>query len=152
MLEPSLDSEADTPMILPVATVAAVILLFLSALHVYWAFGGDLGRLAVIPEIHGERAFNPSPAATLMVAAALFAAALVVLGRAGVYAPVLSPALFKWPALLLALVFTARAIGDLRLVGFLKRIRDTPFARWDTALFSPLCLGLGAAIGWLSLR
>ncbi|MDF0673312.1 MAG: DUF3995 domain-containing protein [Nitrospira sp.] len=51
----------------------------------------------------------------------------------------------------LALVLLLRAIGDFRLVGFWNRIRDTCFARLDTALYSPLCLALAirsAVIGF----
>ena len=37
--------------------------------------------------------------------------------------------------------------GDRKHVGFLKRVRDTEFARRDSRIYSPLCLllGLGAA-------
>jgi hypothetical protein len=140
------------PVIFLVTITVAAVLLFLSLLHVYWAFGGEAGKRAAIPELHGERAFNPSPVSTLLVALVLLLAALVVLGRGGLYTPFLTPDLFKWPTLLLAFAFAARAIGDLRLVGFTKQVRGTTFARWDSALFSPLCLGLGIAIGWLGLR
>jgi len=135
-----------------VASTAALVLAVLAALHVYWAFGGELGKVAVIPEIHGERAFNPSPVATLLVAGALLVATAIVLGRAGAYGAWLQTGLFKWPTLLLGIAFFARAVGDLNLVGFTKRIRGTAFARWDSALFSPLCLVLGLALGWLALR
>lgn len=53
----------------------------------------------------------------------------------------------------LAVVLFLRAIGDFRLVGFFKQIRDTRFARLDTILYSPLCLvmAIGTAIlGYLS--
>ena len=45
----------------------------------------------------------------------------------------------------LAFVFIGRAIGDMRYVGFFKRVRGTRFARLDTRVYSPLCLALGAA-------
>jgi catechol 2,3-dioxygenase-like lactoylglutathione lyase family enzyme len=47
-------------------------------------------------------------------------------------------------------VFLLRAVGDFRLVGFFKRVRGTPFARWDTRLFSPLCVALGLASLWVA--
>lgn len=37
-------------------------------------------------------------------------------------------------------IFFLRAVGEFKLVGFFKRASDTPFAYWDTWLFSPLCL------------
>jgi hypothetical protein len=39
----------------------------------------------------------------------------------------------------LALVFMLRAVGNLRTFGFFKTVTGTPFARWDTWLYSPLC-------------
>jgi hypothetical protein len=49
-------------------------------------------------------------------------------------------------AILLAVVFAARAIGDFRLVGFFKTRGDGAFAWLDTWVYSPLCLLLAAAI------
>ena len=40
----------------------------------------------------------------------------------------------------LGLVFVLRAIGNLRTFGFFKTVTGTPFADWDTWLYSPLCL------------
>jgi hypothetical protein len=44
-----------------------------------------------------------------------------------------------------ATVLAARAIGDRRNIGFLKRSRDSSFARRDTYLYSPLCTFLAVA-------
>jgi hypothetical protein len=43
------------------------------------------------------------------------------------------------------MAFLLRAVGEFRLVGLFKRIRGTAFARWDTWLFSPLCLLIALA-------
>ncbi len=74
------------------------------------------------------------------------------LGRAGVFSALVPAALFKWPVLILGFVFLVRAVGEFKLVGLFKRVRGTSFARWDTWLFSPLCLGISCAALWLSLR
>jgi len=63
----------------------ATILLVLSALHVFWAAGGQWGSRVAVPEVAGRPAFVPSTGATLAVAAALLLAALVVLGRVGLW-------------------------------------------------------------------
>jgi hypothetical protein len=50
------------------------------------------------------------------------------------------------------LVFVLRAVGNLRTFGFFKNITGTPFSRWDTWLYSPLCLLLAllaAGLAWL---
>jgi hypothetical protein len=52
--------------------------------------------------------------------------------------------LFRLGMRSISLMFLLRAIGDFRTVGFWKSITDTPFAHWDTRLYSPLCLGIAA--------
>ena len=49
---------------------------------------------------------------------------------------------------LLATLFALRAVGDFRYVGLFRRVRGTPFARWDQWLFTPLCvsIALGSAL------
>lgn len=135
-----------------VAAAAASVFGLLSAFHVFWALGGKLGGAAVIPEVRGAPAFTPTRAATVLVALALAAAALVVLAQAGLIARFLPAWLVRIAAIVLGAVFVLRAIGNFRLVGFFKTIHDTRFARYDTFLFSPLCLALGVAVLWLSSR
>ncbi len=118
----------------------------------FWALGGRLGSGSAIPEVNGKPAFTPTRAATSAVALALFLASALVLGRAGVFSALVPAALFKWPVLILGFVFLVRAVGEFKLVVLFKRVRCTSFARWDTWLFSPLCLGISCAALWLSLR
>jgi uncharacterized protein DUF3995 len=49
-------------------------------------------------------------------------------------------ALFTAGLWVLSLVFLLRAVGNFRSFGFFKTITETPFAHWDTWLYSPLCL------------
>jgi hypothetical protein len=136
-----------------IAAGVASVLLVLSGLHLYWAAGGRTPSVAAIPEVGGRPAFVPGRVATLLVAAALACAAAVVLVRAGVWsAPPFLAMLARWGAWVLVAVFLARALGDFRLVGFTKRVRGTAFARWDTALYSPLCAAIGLAILWIATR
>lgn len=120
----------------------------LSLIHVYWFFGGRVGQQAAIPELDGKPVFQPSALATLVVAIGLALCAVVIAGTAGVLTLPLSQTVLAWMTRGLAVVLLARAIGDFRLVGFCKRIRDTHFARLDTTVYSPLCLALaiGSAI------
>ena len=126
------------------AYALAFVLALLSGLHVYWALGGRWGWGAAIPQVDGRPAFTPSRLATLVVALGLAAAALLPLVRAGALPFPVPPRLSQWSAVFLAVLFFIRAVGDFRLVGFFKRVRGTPFAIWDTRLFSPLCLLLAA--------
>jgi hypothetical protein len=62
---------------------------------------------------------------------------LRVLSRIGVWA--------------MAAIFTVRAIGDFRYVGFFKTVRNTRFAELDTLVYTPLCLLLAIAITIVAL-
>ena len=127
-----------------VAGLGAVVVF-----HFYWAAGGRKGADAVIPrrpaEQGGEPLFHPSPLGTLIVAlfllGVLLLAALVQRG-----ADIVVP--WDWLRGLLAVcgeIFILRAIGEFRYLGFFKRIKDSPFAYWDTRLFSPFILVIGIA-------
>jgi hypothetical protein len=50
----------------------------------------------------------------------------------------------------MAVVFVVRAVGDFHYCGFFKRVRDTAFARYDTLVYSPLCVVIAALAVWLS--
>ena len=121
-----------------VGIVAAAVLLGLGALHVYWAGGGRWGTDVTVPTRDGNRVFVPSSAATLIVAMLLCAAALVILGRLGLWGQWLP----RWPfvagAWTLVVVFGARVVGDLRWFGLFKRTTGTQFSWWDTWLYIPL--------------
>ena len=137
------------------AAIAGAVFLLLSLLHVFWALGGRFGAAVVIPTsgVRGRAMLHPGALATVLVAVALLCAAAVVALRAGlVRAPrQLSPALVTAATWVLAAVMLARAIGDFRYVGFFKRVQGTPFARWDTMAYSPLCLALAAICAWVAI-
>jgi hypothetical protein len=117
-----------------------VILAGISLLHAYWALGGRWGSAYTVPTtMNGRRTFDPSPLATWVVCGLLGLAVIVVMGKSGWIAGPL-PLLFDVGAWCLGLVFALRAVGDLRTFGFFKIVKGTPFADWDTWLYSPLCL------------
>lgn len=122
------------------AVLCALILGGLAALHFAWAAGWQRFGAGAIPTRPGndgseaeEPLFEPPALSTVGVGVALATAALVVLragftGRGRVLAMVVS------------MVFGARAVGDRRYVGYTKRVRGTAFARKDYLLYSPLCV------------
>jgi hypothetical protein len=135
--------QGNTSMIRILGILLAVIFAILSFFHLYWAVGGRFGIGAAIPTVGGKHLLNPTPFGTILVAAALFAAMIVVLGRIKIWGAFLPSWIFYWGTWVIALLFLLRTIGDFRYVGFFKSVTDTNFARWDTILFSPLCLFIG---------
>lgn len=124
-----------------VPTLCAIALV-----HVYWAFGGRLGKRAAIPEQDGVPLLRPTVPGTLAVAAALLAGASAVASRAGWLWPTLYPGAIAFAVVALALIFAVRAVGDFRYVGFFKRVRGSRFARMDSLCYSPLCAALSLSI------
>ncbi|MEL6193930.1 MAG: DUF3995 domain-containing protein [Bacteroidota bacterium] len=127
------------------------ILLAISALHFYWALGGQWAVKAVIPEVM-EGMFNEnhkSRAAfyTLVVAVGLIVLALIIISNL----PIISWLSDSWSSLgakIIGSIFLLRALGDFKWVGFFKKPSESIFARNDTMIYSPLCLFLGIG-SWL---
>jgi len=128
--------------------VTAGTLTVLGLFHLLWAAGVKLGSTAALPERNGRPLFQPGRGWTLVVAGGLFGGALALLARLGI---VQTPLPARWSASgcwLLATLFGLRAVGEFRYVGLFKRVRGTAFARWDTRLYTPLCIviSLGSAL------
>jgi Protein of unknown function (DUF3995) len=117
-----------------------VALSGISILHAYWASGGRWASAFTVPTVSGRRLFDPTPAATWSVSLAFGIAVILVMGRAGWIKT--GPLTWVFDAGMwgLSLVFLLRAIGNLRSFGFFKTVKGTPFAQWDTWLYSPLCV------------
>ncbi|MBM3784525.1 MAG: DUF3995 domain-containing protein [Acidobacteria bacterium] len=114
----------------------AGIFAALAAIHFYWAAGGSWGVGAAVPSApSGPALFKPGPWGTSAVALLLLTGAAIATGQ--LLAPFQSMLLRG-----MAVIFLLRAVGEFRYAGFFKRVRGTPFAYWDTRLFSPLCIVL----------
>jgi hypothetical protein len=129
-------------MINSLGILLAALFLLLSLFHIYWASGGTLGKAVTVPTSGGKRAFNTSPGGTILVAIGLLVAVLITLGQVGTLGEAIPKWIFRWGTWCISIVFFLRAVGEFRLVGFFKQVRDTEFAKWDSWLFTPLCLGI----------
>jgi hypothetical protein len=125
---------------LSIGIPTAAVFVSLGLLHVYWALGRGSASAAVIPFHNGKPLFTPTPAASLLVALALLACALLVLGSLGVLRFGLPDWLFRIGVWGVAAAFLLRAIGDFRYLGLFKTVRGTAFARNDSWFYSPLCV------------
>lgn len=133
------------------AIVMGLCLFLVALFHIYWVFGGRRGRANAIPTIEGNQIFTPRAPAILVVAAGILFFASLPLFLAGL---LITPAWFasylNITGFTAAGIFLLRAMGDFKLAGFSKRIKDSSFAVWDSRLYSPLCLFLGLGYAYLS--
>ncbi|AOP34893.1 hypothetical protein A0128_14190 [Leptospira tipperaryensis] len=120
--------------------IVGLILFFLSGIHFYWLVGGQTGGSKVIPELNGKPTFRPGKLSTALVGILLFCAALLPIGLTLEIPFGIPKTLFHYGTFFLSVVFLLRAVGDFRMVGFFKSIRDTTFAKYDTKYYCPLCL------------
>ncbi len=118
-----------------------LILLAISGIHFFWAFGGCWGADAAIPtNKDGKKALNPDIFATLIVAFGILAMALLHLEKVQMLSLPIPAWINTYGLKIIAGIFLLRAIGDFRYVGFFKKIKNTKFANLDTKYYSPLCL------------
>ena len=128
-----------------VGTLAAVVLVGLGTVHCYWAAGAD-GRPTSRSRSAGvSLCSHQARRGPLLVALLLFAAALVLVGRLGLWGHWLPRWVFVAGTWTLVLVFGGRVVGDLRWFGLFKQVTGTPFAWWDTWVYVPLCALLALA-------
>jgi glucan phosphoethanolaminetransferase (alkaline phosphatase superfamily) len=125
-----------------IAIILFLIFLFISSIHFYWALGGKWGSDAVLPtkDDNNTKVLNPTVLPTLIVAFGLLGFGLFILVILGLVAFNTPHWLNKYGLWIIAGIFTLRAIGDFKYVGFFKKIKQTKFGKNDTKYFSPLCL------------
>ena len=125
----------------PATIVTAVGCIALGLLHVYWAIRGITNLESVVPTSKDDKpVFRPGRALTALVAISLLAFGALLLISLG------NQAWWVQVGLAVGLVMLlGRAVGDIRYLGFSKRIRGTRFSRLDDELFTPLVVFL--AIG-----
>lgn len=129
-------------MLLP-AVAAATILIVISVIHFYWAFGGRRGMGKALPvNTAGEFMLAPGAGTTFIVALGLLFFAVVTIGTTGVFDGRISRGLIIWLTRGIAGIFALRAIGDFKYVGLFRKVKTTPFSRRDALYFTPLCIVL----------
>lgn len=130
----------------------SLIFSTLGLIHWNWVFGGQFGFAQAIPtKENGERVLNPGRVDSAIVGLGLLAFAAFYLLISGLITIELPKWILSNVPWIIPTIFSLRAMGDFRYVGFFKRINQTEFARMDTKLFSPLCLFIGLigfAIAW----
>ena len=136
-------------MIVALAILLGLVLSALSALHLYWAFGGTWparNQLDLVRTVVGDPRLKrmPSRGAAIAVAAALDMAAFLALLLAFRLAPVID-LIVTVGGCVLGLVFVGRGVAGYTPL-WRRRLPLEPFARLDRMVYSPLCLALGAGL------
>jgi hypothetical protein len=130
-----------------IAIILMSIFIFLSGIHIYWAFGGEWGNGAVIPTKNDDvKAIMPGVIPTIIVASGLLGFAFVVfmsLVKSELILPIWLEMILNYGLWVISGIFIIRAIGEFNYVGFFKKYKHTKFGQNDTKYYSPLCLTIG---------
>lgn len=122
---------------------AAMLLILVSCIHLYWAAGGRWGSAVSVPEkTDGGALFRPRAPETVAVALLLLVATAALLTEGGVVELLDAVGISETICIVSAVAFFLRAVGDFNYMGFFKKVRHTAFGRNDTKMYSPLCLFL----------
>jgi glucan phosphoethanolaminetransferase (alkaline phosphatase superfamily) len=126
------------------SVINALIFTIISGFHFYWAMGGKVGFDVVLPtNTEGSKSLNPSKSITCIAALVFLSIAIFYLIKSHLIDFQLPQLISNYGLYALASVLIIRAIGDFKYAGFFKTIKDTPFAKYDSTYYSPLCLYLG---------
>ncbi len=121
-----------------------IIFALLSLLHVYWMFGGNWALKPAMPTKNDvDKVTIPGIIPTLIVSIGLALFGLHYLLKSDLVHLDLPNWIISFAGWMIPSLFTLRAIGEFNYVGFFKKIKHTTFAKADTKIFSPLCLGIG---------
>ena len=128
--------------------INVTILLILSLIHFYWAFGGEMGIQGTIPEPFKKSFFNEknkakNAIATLIVAFGLLVLAFIVSSNYFDLEYLIQPSWTIIGTRAIAVIFLLRAMGDFNMLGVFKKSSTSLFAKNDTRLFVPLCAFIG---------
>jgi hypothetical protein len=127
-----------------ISIIIFLILLSLSCLHFYWAFGGKKGKENAIPvNINNEKIMNPTIISTLFVGIILLLFGLMNIIKTKIIDVALPEIIENYCLWVIAILFLLRAIGEFKYIGFFKKIKNTKFSIMDTKVYSPLCLFIG---------
>lgn len=120
----------------------SVILIGLGLIHFNWVIGGKFGFSESLPtEENGDRVLNPKKIDSAIVGIGLSTFGIFYLLKAGIIGFNNLPEwIMKYGNWIIPILFLLRAIGEFKYVGFFKRVKKTEFGKWDSRLFSPLCL------------
>lgn len=120
------------------------IFFALGLIHFNWVVGGTFGFAQSLPaNENGKRLLNPKKIDSALVGMCLTAFGMFYLFKSGLIAYNLPEWIMTYGSWIIPIIFLLRAIGEFNYFGFYKRVKTTDFAKWDTKLFSPLCLAIG---------
>ena len=131
--------------------ITLFILLLMAVAHFYWAMGGNLGLDSAIPTKDGKKVINPGKVLTYIVGFIILGFAYLLF-KLKFHDDITQLNTLIYAGYIVSVLFFIRFIGDFHLVGIFKTNKDTKFAYYDSRYFTPLCIYLSFAFGYLTYQ
>lgn len=129
--------------------ILTIIFISISLIHFLWGSGFNWGIENTLPtDEDGKRILNPRKMDCFIMGFGLLAMASFYFLMLSMFEINLKHWIFSIGQWVIPSIFIVRAIGDFKYVGFSKRIKSTNFSKWDSKLYTPLCLFIGI-LGYL---
>ena len=126
------------------ASKLSLLFISLAIIHFNWSFGGTYGFNEALPtKENGERVLNPGNIDSFIIGLGLLLFGLFYVFKTELLPISLPIWINTYGSWIIPAIFLLRAMGDFKYVGFFKKVKNTLFSRFDTKLFSPLCLVIG---------
>lgn len=133
-------------------SLTALILLFLTAIHIYWGHGGNWPgktRQDLVDQVFGEGTQFPSLMACYAVAFILLCATFIALTSAGIiHIAALENKYLFWMNIVVAAGFLIRGVAAYHPK--LEKKWTPIFVRYNRIIYSPLCIFLGLSFIYLA--
>ncbi len=131
----------------------SIIFLALAIIHFNWVAGNKWGFDEALPtNERGERVLNPKKIDSAIVGFGLLLFCVFYFFKSSIVDLHLPALVLNYAGWVISTIFIVRAIGDFKYIGFFKKVKQTPFAKMDTKVYSPLCLFLGVVGILLELK
>lgn len=133
-------------MLTTLSSLLFMVFMILGSFHFYWVLGGTWGLKQAVPTRGEDDPIQiPGKLITTFVGLVLCSFGVFYLIHSGILSIELPTKLEHYIGWILPALFIIRAIGEFKYVGMFKKVKDSDFAKADTRLFVPLCLGIGIA-------
>lgn len=132
----------------PILSSIIIFIFFgIALIHFYWAIGGKKGMKFALPELEDKsKSFKPGVLMTFAVGVFFAVSCFVFYSFAFRNIFFWNQKFLFFYLLIIAIVFLARAYGDMKYVGLFKKISHTGFAKMDSKYYTPLCIFMGLSI------
>ena len=122
-------------------------------MHFLWVIRGHEYNLEyIVPYVDNKPLFVPTRIGAAFVSVLLLGASFLLYLTTNNVLNYIPERVYDMALGVLCFVMLLRSIGDFRLAGLFKKVKDSKFSEWDTKLYTPLCVYLFISCLYILLK